>query len=430
MTFAQCRAYLEKLQVLGIKLGLDNVRALLEALGRPDLAFPSVVVAGTNGKGSVCAMLDAVLRRHGFRVGLFTSPHLVDVRERIRVDGRWISRPAFCRALEAVRRAAEDLLRRGAMSSPPTHFEALTCAALFHFRERGVDLAVLEVGMGGRFDAVNAVTPIISVITSIGLDHERYLGRTPAKIAFEKAGIIKPAVPVVCGVPGGAARQVIRKRALEQGAPFVGVFDPPRGLKSLRKEGRKSYEFVYRADGGVFKFSPRLLGRHQGWNAAVALVAAQMLGQVWRPMNVKRILEGIRNAEWPGRLEIVRRSPLVILDGAHNPDGAKALRDYLRDFVRKPLVLVFAAMRDKDISGMARILFPPARRIILTSFPFHRAAEPESLLRLTRRFADRAVPEKNPKKAFQRSLKEAENLRGAVVITGSLFLVGEAKKVF
>ncbi len=426
MTFAQCRAYLDKLQVLGIKLGLDNVRALLDSLGNPENAFPSVLVAGTNGKGSVCAMLAAALRGHGLRVGLYTSPHLVDIRERIRVDGRLISGPAFCRALTAVKGAAESLLRSGKISSPPTHFEALTCAALSHFRERRTDVAVLEVGMGGRFDATNAVTPALSVITSIGMDHEHYLGSTPERIAFEKAGIIKPGVPVVCGVPAGATRAVIRKRAGECRAAFIGVFDRPRRLRSFKK--KLNYEFAYESGDKTYRFAPRLAGRHQGRNGAVALMAALTLSRAWRRLDERLILGGIKKTEWPGRLEVARRSPPVILDGAHNPDGAKAVREYVRDFIRRPLVLVFAVMRDKDIPSLARILFPLARRIVLTTFPFHRAAEPGDILRQARRHAGRITLESNPRKAFRLALAEARRLRGAVVITGSLFLVGEAKK--
>jgi len=428
MTFAQCRAYLEKLQVLGVKLGLDNVRVLLAALENPERAYPSVLVAGTNGKGSVCAMLDAVLGRHGLRSGLYTSPHLTDVRERIRLGGRMISRPDFCRALASVREASERLLGSGKMSAPPTHFEALTCAALLHFRERRADIALLEVGLGGRFDAVNAVTPVLSVITSIGLDHERYLGKTLARIAFEKAGIIKSGVPVVCGASPGTARTVIRRTARERGADFVGVFDRPRSLRAHKKKSR--FEFVYDAGDKTYRFRPRLAGRHQGANGAVALMAARTLGRTWRLLEERRILEGIAAAEWPGRLEIVRRSPPVILDGAHNPDGAAALRDYVRDFIRRPLVLVFAAMRDKDIAGISRILFPLARRIVLTKFPFHRAAEPEDILRLARRRDSRIILENDPGLALRLALREARRLRGAVLVTGSLFLVGEIKRRF
>jgi len=427
MNLEQCRAYLDSLQVLGIKLGLDNIRTLLEVLDNPHLSYPTVLVAGTNGKGSVCAMLARILSRHGLRTGLYTSPHLVLVEERIRINDRLISRPAFCRALTEVRQAADRLLRAGKLPSPPTHFEVLTCAALSYFKIRRVDIAVLEVGLGGRFDATNVVTPVLSVITSIGRDHEKYLGRTIGQIAFEKAGIIKPEVPVVSGVLRPTAASVIRKRARELRAPYLGALDSPHTLRAIK--GKTGYQFVYKLGGGKYSFSPGLAGFHQGRNAAVALAAALRLGQVWRPLRKTWIVRGIEETRWPGRLETVCRRPRVILDGAHNPDGVKAVRDYVRDFIRRPVILVFGVMKDKDISGLARILFPIAQKVILTKFPYHRAAEPADILGHARRFAGRALIEPNPSRAYRLALAEARRLQGCVLATGSLFLVGEIKKI-
>jgi dihydrofolate synthase/folylpolyglutamate synthase len=425
MNFEQCRAYLDSLQVIGIKLGLDSVRTLLNGLNNPHLRYPTLLVAGTNGKGSVCAMLTRILSRHGLRAGLYTSPHLVAVQERIRVNHRMISRPAFCRALTEVRQAADKLLRDGKLPSPPTHFEVLTCAALSYFKTGRVDIAVLEVGLGGRFDATNVVTPILSVITSIGRDHEKYLGRTIDQIALEKAGIIKPKVPVVSGALRPAAGTVIRKRARELRAPYLGALDPPHTLKAVRS--RTGYRFVYDLSGEKYSFSPGLAGLHQGRNAAVAVAAAVRLGQVWRPLRKALIVRGIEETRWPGRLETVGRSPHVILDGAHNPDGVKAVRDYMSDFIRRPVILVFGVMKDKDISGLARILFPIAQKIILTKFPYHRAAEPADILGHARRFAGRALIEPDPSRAYRLALAEALRQKGCVLVTGSLFLVGEVK---
>jgi dihydrofolate synthase/folylpolyglutamate synthase len=427
MNFAQCRAYLDSLQVIGIKLGLDSVRTLLLGLHNPHLGYPTLLVAGTNGKGSVCAMLTRILSLHGLRAGLYTSPHLVSVKERILINERQISTPDFCRVLTAVRQVADKLLRAGKLPSSPTHFEVLTCAALRYFHEKKVDIAVLEVGMGGRLDATNVVTPILSVITSIGRDHEKYLGRRLAQIAFEKAGIIKPRVPVVSGVDKRTAASVIRKRAQELGAPFTGVFDPPHRFIALKGERDRGYKFIYKTPEKRFIYSPRLPGYHQGINAAVALSAAALLGRRWKPLQDKLILRGIVETFWPGRLEIVRRSPRVILDGAHNPDGALAVRAYIKDFIRQPLVLLFGVMNDKDISGLARILFPLARKIILTKFPYNRAAEPEDILRQARRFAGRMVIEPDPERAYLLALDEARRRRGCLLVTGSLFLVGEVR---
>jgi len=233
MNYRQCLNYLEQIQTLGMKFGLDNVRTLLAALGNPHQAYPSVLVAGSNGKGSVCAMLTRILTLQGFRAGLYTSPHLVRYEERIRIGGETISAKAFSRVLTRLRSQIERLIGSGKLASPPTHFELLTCAAFMFFAEERVDMAVLEVGMGGRFDATNVVSPVLSVITTISEEHQRSLGESLAEIAFEKAGIIKPGVPVVCGAEAREAVSTIRRRAGEKAAPFIEVFGRHSGETSL-----------------------------------------------------------------------------------------------------------------------------------------------------------------------------------------------------
>lgn len=236
MTPSQSRAYLDQLQRFGIKLGLENIRAVLASLGDPHRTFPSILVAGTNGKGSVCAMLARIMAEHRLRAGLYTSPHLVRIEERIKVGERKISQKDFCRRLGLIRKKIEGLMKRGILKSHPTFFEVLTTLALLHFAEERVDVAVLEVGMGGRFDATNVVDPLVSVITTVSKDHQEYLGTMIGQIAFEKAGIIKPGIPVVCGIEGGEAYRVIKKRARQVGAPFLGVFDEPGGFQAKKAE--------------------------------------------------------------------------------------------------------------------------------------------------------------------------------------------------
>ena len=427
MTPAERRAYLGRLEKFGIRLGLENIRILLKELGDPQHAFPSVLVAGTNGKGSVCAMLAEALRRNGFRTGLYTSPHLVRVEERIRIDGAPIPSRAFGRLLEAVRASVERLAAGGKLASPPTYFEVLTAAALLHFAERKANIAVLEVGMGGRFDATNAVIPLVSVITTIALDHQEHLGRTLAEIAFEKAGIVKPGVPVVCGVRrGGEAYRVIRRSARELGAPFLGVWD---GAQLDAERTKWGYAFALRRGGKTLRFSPGLAGKHQGANAAVALAAAGELRRVWRPLDDRKLLAGIAHASWEGRLEIASRRPLVILDGAHNPEGAASLAAYLRDVVRRPVILVFGVMKDKDARSMARSLFPLAQTVILTSVPLERSASPGDLLGVAGDLArGNVVLEPRAGRAVRLALRESRG-RTPVVIAGSLYLVGEVKRL-
>jgi dihydrofolate synthase/folylpolyglutamate synthase len=425
MTHGQSLDYLKSLQRFGIKLGLDSIRALLGALGRPDLRFPSVLVAGTNGKGSVAAMLARILTEHGFRTGLYTSPHLVRVEERIRIGDDLVTARSFARALTAVRERAEALVASGGLLHPPTFFEALTATALAHFAEEAVDCAILEVGMGGRFDATNAVTPVLSVITTISLDHQKYLGGTLAEIAFEKAGIIKPGVPVVCGVRRGTALSVIRRRARELRARLVEVFGAGTAFAAAAGGGAR---FAYDTGEIRYEFKPSLPGFHQGENAAVAIRSAELLGRIWRPLDQGKMIAAIGRTRWEGRLETVGSKPPVILDGAHNPEGAASLVAYLRDAVRKPVILIFDAMKDKDIGAMAASLFPLARTVVLTRIPMARAADPEEVLRLWKGPRGNILVEPDVRKA----LKLAKTLAGEktpVVAAGSLFLVGEIKKI-
>ena len=425
MNSGQCRDYLRAILESGVKFGLDNVRTVLSAQAEPQKSYPSVVVAGTNGKGSVCSMLAEVLTLHGLRVGLYTSPHLVRVEERVRVGRESIPARSFCRLLTALKATVDTLVGDGALPSPPTYFETLTCLALLYFRERRVDVAILEVGMGGRLDATNVVDPLATVITTISPDHQEYLGPTLAGIAREKAGIIKPRAPVICGVPPGTALSVIKKKAKEEGSPFVGVFDSP-GALDVKKTAR-GYRFSFLNQGEVFRYSPGLRGEHQGRNAAVAIVTALRLRERWPGLAKRTILRGIARAEWPGRLEVVGRRPLIILDGAHNEEGARAVGAYAAAFLPRPLTLVFAAMKDKDIPRLARPLFPLARTVILTSLPMSRAATPAEMLRLTPCPANRPLIEPDPAAAVRRA-RELTPRRGSILVCGSLFLVGEVKR--
>lgn len=414
-----CRDYLGGLERFGVKLGLDNIRVLLHRLGDPHRAFPSIHVAGTNGKGSVSAMLAEILARNGLRVGLYTSPHLVRVEERIRVNGRLIPDRDFRRLMGIFKAKTGDLLASKDLHASPTYFEILTAAALLYFREKRVDCAILEVGMGGRFDATNAVTPVVSVITTISRDHIEYLGTTLARIAFEKAGIIKPGVPVVSGVTAGPARAVIRRRARELNAPLIEVFGPETSFQPLGKG-----VFLYRTGGDEYRLSPGLRGEHQGRNAAVAAAAARVLD---RPPGRKTIEAGIRSVRWEGRLELAALRPAVYLDGAHNEAGAEALADFIRTSFSRPPVLVFAMMRDKAIGRFARALFPFVGKVIATAIPYKRSARPEEILSRAPAFKRKIILEPDLCRALSLARRTA-GPSGTVIVAGSLFLVGEAKK--
>jgi len=424
MNRAQSQAYLGHLQKFGIRLGLDTIREILAGLKNPQDRFPSVLVGGTNGKGSVCAMLTAMLAADGCRVGLYTSPHLVRVEERIQVDRRLIPARTFGRLLGRVRETSEALLAAGRIAASPTFFEVLTAAAFLHFAERRVDIAVLEVGLGGRFDATNVVRPLVAAITSIGHDHQGHLGRTLGRIAFEKAGILKPGVPVVCGPrPGSTAYTAIRKRATALDAPFIGAFD--RGRLGPADAGGR---FVFRRAGRTYRFRPSLAGRHQGENAAVAILVAEELGRTWRPLRKSRIIAGVEQARWEGRLETVSARPAVILDGAHNEEGAAALAAHVRQTLKGRIILVFGVLRDKDIRAMTRHLFPLADTVVLTRVPNDRAADPAAIAALAPAFRGRLLLEPDPRRAVALARREAGG-KTPIVITGSLFLVGEVKRL-
>ena len=285
---------------------------------------------------------------------------------------------------------------------------------------------MLEVGLGGRFDATNVVEPLVSVITTISRDHLRHLGRTLPSIAFEKAGIIKPGVPVVCGVPGGAAHAEIKRRARERHSPVTEVLGPGTSLEARHTSG--GYRFKYGDAAGAYAFTPGLAGLYQGKNAATAIRAAEVLGATWHPIPKAAILGGIRDARWPGRLETVSRRPLVLLDGAHNEEGVTSLAAHIRNVIGRKPVLVFGAMKDKDIRTMTRILFPEARAIILTQVPYSRSALPEELLAAAPAFKDKVRLEPDVAKAVRLALAESGG-RIPVVIAGSLFLIGEVKRL-
>jgi dihydrofolate synthase/folylpolyglutamate synthase len=426
MNEKDCNRYLEQIQNLGIKFGLDNVREILRSFQNPHRRYPAVLVAGSNGKGSVCAFLARILSLHGFRAGLFTSPHLVDVEERIRIGEDLISRQTFCRLLATLKKRIEELISAKILLNPPTYFEHLCCLAFLHFAEERVDFAVLEVGMGGRFDATNVVDPEVSVITTISAEHQRFLGDSLSQIAFEKAGIIKPGIPVVCGARGIEAYTTIKNRAEELGAPFYTVFDRKNDF-SERKTGT-GYVFDFRMNKEVYTYRPSLPGEHQGRNAAIAIVVSHVLSQGWRKLEKEKILLGIESTRWEGRLESIPGEPLVLLDGAHNEEGAVILREYIKNHVSAPLVLVFAAMQDKKIERIADILFPLADKVLLTRFPYFRACPPEEIREKVPAYEKKILCEPDARKAF-RVAKELARPDGVILVAGSLFLIGEIKKI-
>ena len=399
-----------------IKLGLDRIRTLLAALGDPQAACRFVHVAGTNGKGSTCALIERTLRIAGVRTGLFVSPHLVEPTERIRVAGEPVSADEFAAAFQLVHTLAERLMAEGAIDMHPTYFETITAMAFTLFREQRADIVVLETGMGGRLDATNVVDPLLSVITPIDFDHEKYLGSSIPQIAFEKAGILKPGRPAVLARQWSEALEVLERRARETGSPVTRATDwEVRGLEI----GARGNRFTAVNGAEKVRVDCPLVGAHQADNALTAVAALQLLD-----VPPAAIEAGLAATQWPGRLERIRNAPEVYLDGAHNPAGAAALAAYIRRFhAGRRVWMIFGAMRDKDLRVIGAELFPLAQELIFTTVSQTRAWRAAEIRDISGEGRARVVDA--PAEALRLALgAPAEDV---VFITGSLYLVGETR---
>jgi dihydrofolate synthase/folylpolyglutamate synthase len=430
MNFDEAIQYLLSLghETLALKLGLRNTELLLENLASPHKSFESVQIAGTNGKGSTAVVLDSICRHAGIRTGLFTSPHLISVTERIRIDGCEISKDNFAKYASEVRVAAESLVARGKLEALPTFFEHVTAIALLAFREAEISLAILETGLGGRLDATTVAEAETVAITPLALDHQEHLGETLEEIAAEKAAIIRPGVTAIIAPQTPPALDVILRRCAECNVQ-PSVDECQIEIENATTDGR----FRVTVDTREGRYENVLLGlrgRHQIINVAVAIRLAESLRRRGFAMPAASIVKGIVTARHAGRLELVEGQPSLLLDGAHNPSGAQALREFLSEFVHVPLTLVFGAMKDKRLGEIAAILFPAAEQLILTEPDNPRAAGVADLHRL----AETIVDQKNILAApsVRQALHQAKEVTpsgGLICVTGSLYLVGEVKEI-
>ncbi len=433
MNFAEAEKYLISLgnEVETMKLGLDNIRALLTALGDPQTNYLKVQIAGTNGKGSVCAFLDSICREAGIRTGLFTSPHLISITERIRIAGNDVSEEEFAALATHVRTTSERLVSEGKLATVPTYFEQVTAMALLAFAENKVELGILETGLGGRFDATTAANAEVAAITPISLDHQEYLGNTLSEIAAEKAAIIRPDSVVIVAPQASAA-----KRAIEGHCRQIDV-EPHLVTAEVSRTKRPNDE----NDDGVFNTGRiqirtaratyvdvvlGLWGEHQWMNAGVAVELAETLRDLGFRIGSEQIREGLRIAKHPGRLEYVG---VFLLDGAHNAAGAEALKEFLTVYNDRPITLIFGAMRDKDIGKIANILFPLATTIIFTKACNSRSIEPADLVEYLPDGFDKNEVVVADSLEHAITLAPYRSLQGQIVVTGSLYLVGEVKRI-
>ena len=417
---------LESLEKIGIKLGLRNIKTILEALGQPQNTYRSILIAGTNGKGSTAAMLDSILAKHGYKTGYYTSPHLIDVRERFQINRQMIPADQFESLLAIVFDVVDSMMSFSKLEGPPTYFEVLTAVTLLHFHKAEVDFAVIEVGLGGRFDATNSVSQNISIITSIDYDHEEFLGKSIAQIAFEKAGIFKLNIPVVCGPLPLEAAKVIQENA-ERLNCKINVLDPSSLSELTLKEGFP-----------VFRYAPwnkevrvNLRGRHQALNAGVALLTCDVLRENGLEIKRDTVVDALNEVEWPGRLDLLQENPPVLLDCAHNPMGVKSLAAFLKDYGWKNVIALFTAMKDKKIPAMLHQIAPHITQMTLTRIhPLNRCASREQLEKAC---AAERIPyefEESVEKALSMAFSQAKEHQLPLLIFGSIYLAGEILKIY
>jgi len=414
--YKACLDDMFRLHRFGIKLGLDVISRILEDLGSPEKRFRVIHVAGTNGKGSVSATLANILHLAGFRVGLYTSPHLVRFNERIVIDDQPISNDAVVKAYEAVKAIPHP-------DREPTFFEFATAMGLYAFAEAGVNWAIVETGMGGRLDATNVVKPEVSLITNISLEHRDYLGHTVARIAYEKAGIIKQDTPLVTGVRQKSAFAEISRIAQRMNAP---VFQYKDAFHTHRdRSGGFTYHGIDHTWQGL---KTVLAGDFQIENAALSLAATEVLTQRGTAIEETHIRKGLATTHWPGRLEVAAQEPMVILDGAHNLASAQALGRHLEKYLSdKAITLVVGILDDKPYRRMLGFFLPPCQKVIVTQPAINRALPAETLLRFVQETGKKATMVPTVKDAVQQAL-DSTPAHEIIVIAGSLYVVGEARE--
>jgi len=418
------RAWLSNLALFGIKLGLDAMRAISQALGTPEREWKAVHIAGTNGKGSVAALTAHALQSAGHSTGRYTSPHLVRLEERIVINGRPVAEAALDHSLTRVRDAVESLRRRGVLEGHPTFFEVTTAAAFDAFRTAGVEFGVIEVGLGGRFDATNVLQPIATAITTIDFDHEQHLGSTLRQIAFEKAGILKPGAPAVVGQMADEARHEVARVAVEQGAPLI---DAAAGSSVAATRRSGSTELTLTTP--IRRYGPltmSLRGAHQIPNALVAVRLVETVESLGVAVGAPAVESALREARWPARLDL-RTLPdgrQVLIDGAHNPSGAAALAAYIAEEWPTGLPIVFGAMADKDLPRMLNAIGPRAHPLVLTAAPGKRAADPRDLDRIARDAGIVSIVEPSLRRAMETAWAHGP----IIAVAGSLYLAGAVMK--
>ena len=419
--YQQSLDYLYGLEKFGMIFGLTQVERILEALGNPHREVQAIHIGGTNGKGSTAAMMASILQKEGYRMGLYTSPHLIRFTERIKVNGKEIEKEEVAELAGWMK----ERIEAAGIPSPFTFFDFTTAMGLLYFKQKMVDLAILEVGLGGRLDSTNVIDPLLSIITNIAKDHEEYLGRSILKIAREKAGIIKKGRPLITGAVQPQVLRLFSKVCREKGTAYYRVGKEFRYVQN--EERHFDYEGLHRKLWGI---SLNLGGPHQIINATTALGAMEVLDDLGYPVSNDAMIEGLKEVEWPGRLEMVCSSPRVVLDGAHNPAGALVLKESLgKEFQYRHLILLLGVMKDKDIKSILHLLAPLADHLILTRPHYDRAASPALLKKTLGGSGKKAEIVEDLEAAIEKGLSMTQD-EDLLCIAGSLYTVGEARAYF
>jgi dihydrofolate synthase / folylpolyglutamate synthase len=423
-------------QAAAAKFNLENISVLDERLGHPSRAYPSAHIAGTNGKGSTAAFLEAILRNAGLRTGLNTSPHLERINERIRVDGKEISDEAFARVFMRIHETIEQLLADGKLRAHPTYFECVTAMAFDYFAQQHVEFAIFEVGLGGRLDATNILWPAVTVISRVDFDHENFLGHSLTEIASEKAGILKSGIPVVVAEQHSEARGVILARAKKLGCPVIEtkvayqVHEKPSAAAPAERAqfpGLVAANIVETASGWSLDIAPSLPGHFQVQNAVNALAAARLLAASGLAITEEAIAAGIAGTVWPGRLEKLQSSPDIYLDGAHNPSAARELATFLSEnFAGRKIWLLYGALRDKSVDEVAGQLFPLSAEVIITEPRTPRSISAQQLTEIAGHHARHSQTIPDAERALDYAAASARP-EDVIFITGSLYLVGQLR---
>jgi dihydrofolate synthase/folylpolyglutamate synthase len=425
MNYKQAMDYIENTAKFGTNKGLERTKKILELLGNPHRDLKCIHIAGTNGKGSTTVMLTQILMESGYKVGMYTSPFIEEFEERIQINNNNIPKEKLCEIVEKVKIAVDKTCELG--YDEPTEFEIITAIMFVYFQEEKVDYAVIEVGLGGRKDATNVINPLISIITSISYDHVKILGNTLEEIAYEKAGIIKEETPAILYPVEEEAKLSIEKIAKEKQSPIIYV----RKEDSMLKE--KLYNVHYQdiiinTNKDTYEIQLSLLGTHQLLNCSVVINAVEELQKIGAHIGKEHIIEGLKKVKWPGRLEMLKSKPMVVIDGAHNIDGITSLKNSINTYFRyNKLILIVGILSDKQVEDMVKVITPEASNIITVTPPSYRAENSSELVEIIKKYNTNCEAIENYKEAYEKALYYASE-DDLVLICGSLYMIGEMRK--